>query len=470
MKSNLSSDDLLLTLEHILAGIGPAHPGANAILSEATRLQASAQVELLKQNRFELSADVSDEREREAFELQAVDGNWHPVWIDYKGGSLNLFSDSEVDSPDESVPAGAFKSVVDNGTHIELALTAPVASGSTCLALRPLSQSNVGPWASFLFAVISELPSTATRFDFATCTKTGMLSQIGSGGVPQKPRVFAVRGESLRFFSSWEDPQELGCIDCRSLRSIVPGVVPGSLGADASFSSEGSFSLVSEDAVFVLDATTATEMLSWVHALRNTQVFGASIDSHTTTVPFVVDRCCTFLESQEGEFDQLYAQPGDRHRIDELKTAFNRDGDSCNLLAVGGYSAHDVANLLQLFFMELPVPLLPASIFTDLSEVHDLDFDALDSIEIPPALSDTLSQLPACNRDTLGRMCQHVHYITELCPFHAGGASTLDRLACVFGPLLFGLDETDEANEVAVSFANYSVKLLLTHPALTFSD
>lgn len=101
-----------------------------------------------------------------------------------------------------------------------------------------------------------------------------MLTRIGAGGAPQKPRLFAVRDKQLRFFKSRDDPQELGCIDLRSVRMIVPHVVEGSLGPGATFASPGAFSLMSDDAVFVLDAETTEEMRSWVTALRNTQVQG----------------------------------------------------------------------------------------------------------------------------------------------------------------------------------------------------
>jgi hypothetical protein len=467
MKLNLKTDDLMLTLEHILAGIGPDHPGANAVLSEATKLGLDAHAELLRQNGFELTEDVPDEREREAFQLQDVDGSWKAVWIEYGGGMLSLLPAADALHPDESVPAGALKAVDDMGEHFELALATPVVVGSTRLALRPVNPESVQSWVIFLSSIVAELPSSSGMFDFASCSKVGMLTRIGGGGVPQKPRLFAVRDAQLRYFTSREDPQELGCIDCRSLRSIMPMVSPGCLGPDAVFESDGAFSLASEDALFVLDAGTSEEKLSWVCALRNTQVFGASIDSQTTTVPFVVDQCCTFLESQESAFDQLYAMPGDRERIDELKVAFNRDAEQCQLLAAGGYSANDVANLLQLYFMELPAPLLPPILLTDLAEVDDLDFDDLASLTLSPRIVDTAAQLPDSNRDTLDRMSQHVHHIAKLCPVYgAEGASTLDRLVCVFGPLLFGLDESNEANEAAVSLATCSVKLLWTHPAL----
>jgi hypothetical protein len=81
-----------------------------------------------------------------------------------------------------------------------------------------------------------------------------------------------VRDRELRFFKSQDDPQELGCINLRSVRSIVPSVVEGSLGPGSTFASPGAFSVTSDDSVFVLDAGSAEEMRSWVVALRNTQV------------------------------------------------------------------------------------------------------------------------------------------------------------------------------------------------------
>eukprot|EP00036_Acanthoecidae_sp_10tr_P025997 CAMPEP_0206333220 /NCGR_PEP_ID=MMETSP0106_2-20121207/25167_1 /ASSEMBLY_ACC=CAM_ASM_000206 /TAXON_ID=81532 /ORGANISM="Acanthoeca-like sp., Strain 10tr" /LENGTH=1143 /DNA_ID=CAMNT_0053766093 /DNA_START=46 /DNA_END=3478 /DNA_ORIENTATION=+ len=466
MKLGLSSDDLMLTLEHIIAGIGPKYPGAGAVLAEADKLGATTHIEVLAQNGFETMEGGTDERPREAFEMSAEDGVWKPVWLEYCAGALNIFASADQVHPDHCVPGGILTAVTGVDAHFKVTLATPIVLASTQISLRPLAPASTEPWVAFLSDIIANLTSASSMFDFESCSKVGTLTRIGAQGVPQKARCFAVRDKELRYFTSIENPQELGCIDCATLRSIVPGVVPGSLGEGTVFESDGALSLISDDAVFVLDATTSQAMLSWVAALRNTQVFGASIDSHSTTVPFVVDQCCTFLENQMGVFDQLYAQPGDPDRIDELRIAFNRDDDRCQLLTSGGYTAHDAASLLQLFFMDLPKPLIPPSVLGDLAEVADLDFASLASLELPPRLVETIRHLPDANRDTLNRMYQHVHYIAEACPEYGEGDSTLDRLACVFGPLLFGLDESNEANETSVTLAVCCAKLLLTHESL----
>jgi hypothetical protein len=96
----------------------------------------------------------------------------------------------------------------------------------------------------------------------------------------------------------------------------------------------------------------------------------------------------------------------------------------------------------------------------------NLDFDAaLDGITLPPRVVEKITRMPESNRDTLMRLVQHMRVIEDMCPEDESGSLTLDRLSRVFGPLLFGVEET-EANARAVDLASCFVKLLLTHPAL----
>eukprot|EP00038_Savillea_parva_P013548 m.8540 g.8540 ORF g.8540 m.8540 type:complete len:1181 (+) comp2549_c0_seq2:251-3793(+) len=498
MIEGLGGDDVMLTLEHVLAGIDAQHPNASSILEQALERNATVHAELLIQNGFvqapgsagagggtgrDDDSVVPDDMAREAFELQTQDDSaWTPVWLQYADGMLSLYPSADATHPNESVPAGALKMVVPGfgGSHFVLTLATPVVHGSTRLALRPQQgTARVEQWVACLAAVLSELPSHV-QFDFGGCTKVGSLIQLREGGVRLRPRWFALRDGQLRYFSSKDNPNELGCIDCRTLRHISPSVVTGGGGsAGPSLStippSPGAFSLVADDAVLVLDAGTEAEMRSWVQALRDTRVFGATIDSHATTVPPVVDQCCSFLERRDkATLEQLYALPGDDARVDALKHAFNRNGDGRDpplTSQAHAFTVHDVANLLQLYFMELPTPLLPAALLDGLSGVvGHLHVDEVDtSVALPPDVVTTVMTLPASNRDTLGRLCHHVQLIAEACPVYgAQGASTLDRLACVFGPLLFGLDDHDD--EGLLSVADCSVKLLFTHPSLSVGD
>lgn len=94
-----------------------------------------------------------------------------------------------------------------------------------------------------------------------------------------------------------------------------------------------------------------------------------------------------------------------------------------------------------------------------------MEFDALDGILLPEGVPDKIAHMPEPNRDTLSRLIEHIRAIEDLCPVDASGASTLDRLSDVYGPLLFGVEDT-EANASDVDLASCCVKLLLTHPAL----
>ncbi len=70
---------------------------------------------------------------------------------------------------------------------------------------------------------------------------------------------------------------------------------------------DGMFCLLSEGRSYQLRAETREEMLEWLATLRNTLVFGASLDSNSTIVPIIVSKCLDFIETH-GLFHEVSPQ------------------------------------------------------------------------------------------------------------------------------------------------------------------
>jgi len=144
------------------------------------------------------------------------------------------------------------------------------------------------------------------------------------------------------YFKAKDDSSEQGNINLREITSAAPGVVSlakkpvsttaaaGTATVDPTGAPE-EFSLISEARVFVLKAETEAEREDWLAALRNTQVFGVAIDSNSTLVPIVVEKCCSFIENYGMFTEGIFRVPGNQNKIREIKKRFDMDDQAVTL-------------------------------------------------------------------------------------------------------------------------------------------
>eukprot|EP00051_Salpingoeca_urceolata_P023943 m.413051 g.413051 ORF g.413051 m.413051 type:complete len:1593 (-) comp20172_c4_seq19:1349-6127(-) len=470
------TDNLMKTVQLITAGVNKEHvdPSGSTILNLARQAEQMTQMELLKHNGFVMSAEEeAQSAEGQALE-QATGGaaiaqeppatykagflykrgvhntDWQQRWFVYELGVLSYFR-SDVDKE----PAGqvALESMVslqivndlDVDRDHKYCFEVMTTAGRQYL-LSASSEDERLAWMVLLQENIDALPPDSQRFDFASCEKVGYLMKRGEHNPAYKRRYFALRKKELAYFREKEDSERLGVIDLRSIVDYVEGVAQpmnASRRPNKADNSDCLFSLVSSNRVYHLRADSHEDMLDWLATLRNTQVFGASIECSTTVVPIVVEKCIDYVEDRGLDLEGIYRISGGAATVKALRAKFNRDDQSVRLQAES-CSAHDVAALLKLYFRELPEPLIPTKFYEEFVQAaqnpsHDDKLHALRAL---------LQTLPYSNLETLKRVCAHLAMVLEREETNKMG---LQQVSLVFGPTLMTCDKRSGPGQIGAA-------------------
>lgn len=321
-------------------------------------------------------------------------------------------------------------------------------------------------WIRVLQTNLDALPPDARAgFDFGGCEKIGFLKKRGETNTAWRKRFFALKGKELHYFKSEEDLTELGCIDLRNILEILPGQAPPpGTRPPSRFSvevapDECEFCVITPQRAYQLRGDTHEQMLDWMAALRNTQVFGASLESNSTVVPIVVDKCVNFIETNGLFSEGVYRVPGNKKALNELKQAFNQNDQAVHI-SVEKYSVHDAAGLLKLYFRELPDPLLTSRHFKAFLKAAQI----ADHNNKLYAMQALLGQLPLANFETLKRMCVHLALIAEHEQTNKMGIS---NLALVFGPTLMTVEGESKDQ---TSFADMGGEFKCVEALITYHE
>ncbi|TRY97381.1 hypothetical protein DNTS_032898 [Danionella cerebrum] len=136
------------------------------------------------------------------------------------------------------------------------------------------------------------------------------------------------------------------------------------------------------------------------------QVFGCALEllceREKSSVPQFVRRCTEAVERRGLESDGIYRVSGNLAVVQKLRFAVNHE--HLDLDAPQWEDIHVISGALKLFFRELPNPLIPFNMYHSVIRSVQL----CDHQERLERLKLLVSSLPACNRDTLRHMIQHL--------------------------------------------------------------
>eukprot|EP01147_Barroeca_monosierra_P008473 gene8473-947_t len=286
-------------------------------------------------------------------------------------------------------------------------------------------------WLNVLKLNIDAIPEHARGFDFDGSIKCGYLNRAVDGGF--KKKYFALAGKTLHVFTSRDDPSKETEIDLRTIIDFVAGIARYSPVTQQSSNEKPQLevqpSRLEFSLVYTFQAKNETEKEEWLTALRATQVFGIPLETSKTLVPRIVDVCCEFIDNYGILTEGIYRKSGNAATIKALRQQFDQDETSV-MFSIDKFGVHDISGLLKLYFRELPVPIFPPALHTDIfsvvaSQSHEEKLTLLKSI---------LHSLPPTHFETLKRMCIH---LSGICEHASCNKMTRDNIALIFGPTFF---------------------------------
>ncbi|XP_068092179.1 beta-chimaerin isoform X2 [Hyperolius riggenbachi] len=153
------------------------------------------------------------------------------------------------------------------------------------------------------------------------------------------------------------------------------------------------------------------------------------VKAHNAPRPMVVDMCIQEIEQRGLKSEGLYRVSGFTEHIEDVKMAFDRDGDKADISNATYPDINIIAGALKLYFRDLPIPVITYdaySKFIEASKISNTD-------ERLEAIHEALMLLPPAHYETLRYLMIHLKKVSENEKDNLMGA---ENLSIVFGPTL----------------------------------
>ncbi|XP_033020926.1 beta-chimaerin [Lacerta agilis] len=153
------------------------------------------------------------------------------------------------------------------------------------------------------------------------------------------------------------------------------------------------------------------------------------VKAHNSQRPMVVDICIREIEARGLKSEGIYRVSGFTEHIEDVKMAFDRDGDKADVSANIYPDINIIAGALKLYFRDLPIPVI----------TYDTYSKFIDAAKLPnpderlEAVHEVLMLLPAAHYETLRYLMIHLKKITMN---EKDNFMNAENLGIVFGPTL----------------------------------
>lgn len=188
------------------------------------------------------------------------------------------------------------------------------------------------------------------------------------------------------------------------------------------------------------------------------------VKAHKTTRPFVVDMCIKEIEKRGLDAEGLYRVSGYQEEMDNLRMAFEKDGDKAEI----GVDVYDninvIASTLKLYFRLLPIPLITY-------DTHPILLKSIQASTVHEQITQTkkaLSLLPPAHYNTLKYLLEHLFRVTE---HSAENKMTSQNLSTVFAPSIMPPPDFDKIGDNIPDLCNEiaALQLLIQHNKMIFN-
>ncbi|KAM3910498.1 rho GTPase-activating protein 35 [Leptodactylus fuscus] len=150
-------------------------------------------------------------------------------------------------------------------------------------------------------------------------------------------------------------------------------------------------------------------------------------------IPVFIEKCVEYIETTGMSTEGIYRVSGNKSEMDSLQRQFDQDH---NLdLAEKDFTVNTVAGALKSFFAELPDPLVPYTVQSELVEAYKIN----DQEQKLQAMKELLKKLPKENQDIFKYVISHLNRVSQ---HHHTNLMTSENLSICFWPTLMRPDFT----------------------------
>ncbi|TKC35756.1 hypothetical protein EI555_003121, partial [Monodon monoceros] len=153
------------------------------------------------------------------------------------------------------------------------------------------------------------------------------------------------------------------------------------------------------------------------------------VKAHNTQRPMVVDMCIREIEARGLKSEGLYRVSGFTEHIEDVKMAFDRDGEKADISANIYPDINIITGALKLYFRDLPIPVITYDTYSKFIEAAKIS-SADERLE---AVHEVLMLLPPAHYETLRYLMIHLKKVTLN---EKDNFMNAENLGIVFGPTL----------------------------------
>ncbi|KAG7282227.1 hypothetical protein CRUP_038395 [Coryphaenoides rupestris] len=160
------------------------------------------------------------------------------------------------------------------------------------------------------------------------------------------------------------------------------------------------------------------------------------VTAHNTARPMVVDMCIREIESRGLKSEGLYRISGFSDSVEEVKTAFDKDGEKTDISVRAYEDINIITGALKLYLRDLPVPVISYDAYPRFVEAAKID-EPEKKLE---AFREAISLLAPSHSETLQYLVAHLKRVTLN---EKDNLMNAENLAIIFGPTLMQAPDMD---------------------------
>ncbi|XP_075996554.1 N-chimaerin-like [Genypterus blacodes] len=186
------------------------------------------------------------------------------------------------------------------------------------------------------------------------------------------------------------------------------------------------------------------------------------VKAHNAKRPMVVDMCIQEIEARGLESEGLYRISGFTELIEDVKLAFDRDGEKADISSNAYEDINIITGALKLYFRELPIPLITYDAYPRFIEAAKI----VDPDKRLESLNEALRLLPPAHCETLRYLMAHLRRVTQS---EKDNLMSSENLGIVFGPTLMRAPELDAMTALNdIRYQRQVVETLITNEDVLF--
>uniref|UniRef100_A0A8C1DTH1 Chimerin 1 n=1 Tax=Cyprinus carpio carpio TaxID=630221 RepID=A0A8C1DTH1_CYPCA len=186
------------------------------------------------------------------------------------------------------------------------------------------------------------------------------------------------------------------------------------------------------------------------------------VKAHNTKRPMVVDMCIREIEARGLKSEGLYRISGFSDLIEDVKLAFDRDGEKADISGNVYEDINVITGALKLYFRDLPIPVITYDAYPRFIEAAKLT----DPDERLEALHEALKQLPPAHCETLRYLMAHLKRVTQN---EKDNLMNAENLGIVFGPTLMRAPDLDAMTALNdIRYQRQVLELLIKNEDILF--